>query len=132
MSEMEEKLSAILNNPQMMQQIMSMAQVMGNSQQTQQTQPPQQSPQPRQEAPGSQESILPALANLDPRMLQNIMGMARQGGVDQNQQALLRALSPYLSRDRINKLERAMRAARMAGLASAFLNSGGLQLLSGR
>lgn len=129
MSEMEEKLSAILNNPQMMQQIMSMAQVMGNSQQTQQT---QQSPQPRQEAPGPQESILPALANLDPRMLQNIMGMARQGGVDQNQQALLRALSPYLSRDRINKLERAMRAARMAGLASAFLNSGGLQLLSGR
>lgn len=129
MSEMEEKLSAILNNPQMMQQIMSMAQAMGNSQQTQQT---QQSPQPRQEAPGPQESILPALANLDPRMLQNIMGMARQGGVDQNQQALLRALSPYLSRDRINKLERAMRAARMAGLASAFLNSGGLQLLSGR
>ena len=30
MDEMEEKLGSILNNPQMMQQIMSMAQSMGN------------------------------------------------------------------------------------------------------
>ena len=32
MSEMEDKLGAILNNPQMMQQIMSMAQAMGANQ----------------------------------------------------------------------------------------------------
>lgn len=121
MSEMEEKLGAILSNPQLMQQIMSMAQAMGGGQTSQKAEPAKQ-PEP---APAP-------LPNLDPRMLQSLAGIAQQGGVDQNQQALLRALSPYLSRDRVTKLERAMRAARMAGAASAFLNSGGLQLLTGR
>ena len=119
MSEMEEKLGAILNNPQMMQQIMAMAQAMGGGQQQRQEErKPEPTPAP--------------IPNFDPKMLQSLAGMAQQNGVDQNQQALLRALSPYLSRERVSKLERAMRAARMAGAASAFLNSGGLQLLTGR
>ncbi len=121
MSEMEEKLGSILNNPQLMQQIIGMAQALGASQQQ------NDQPKPQQETPPT-----PSLPNLDPRMLQNIAGIARQGGVDANQQALLKALSPYLSRDRVSKLERAMRAAKMAGAASVFLNSGGLQLLGGR
>ncbi|MDO5154128.1 MAG: hypothetical protein Q4D50_12340 [Eubacteriales bacterium] len=120
MSEMEEKLGAILNNPQMMQQIMSMAQAMSASQPPKE-EPPKPSPPPQ-----------PSLPDIDPNMLRSLAGMVRQGGVDRNQQALLKALSPYLSQNRVNKLERAMRAAKMAGLASTFLNSGGLQLLSGR
>ncbi len=122
MSEMEEKLGAILNNPQMMQQIMSMAQAMGAA-------------HPQQEAPKEQkspEAEPPKMPQIDPGMLKNFAGMARQSGVDRNQQALLKALSPYLSRGRISKLERAMRAARMAGFASNFLGSGGLQMLMGR
>lgn len=117
MSEMEEKLGAILSNPQMMQQIMSLAQAMNSSQ--------NQSPDP----PKPPE---PQVPNLDPNLLRSLTGMARQNGVDQNQQALLKALSPYLSQARVHKLERAMRAAKMATFASGFLNSGGLQLLSGR
>ena len=47
MSEMEDKLSTVLNNPQMMQQIMSMAQSLGQSTPQQQMPPPQQElPQP--------------------------------------------------------------------------------------
>lgn len=118
MSEMEEKLGAILNNPQMMQQIMSMAQAMRTNQ-------PPQTP-----APKPQEST-PSLP-VDPRMLQSLAGIAQKSGVDRNQQALLKALCPYLSQNRVNKLERAMRAAKMAGLASSFLNSGALQMLAGR
>lgn len=118
MSEMEEKLGAILSNPQLMQQIMSMAQALGSS------------PEPRQEAPKQPEPS--PMPNLDPKMLQSLAGMAQRSNVDNNQQALLKALSPYLSRGRISKLERAMRAARMAGMASSFLNSGGLQMLTGR
>lgn len=120
MSEMEEKLGAILNNPQLMQQIMSMAQAMGNNH------------APKQEAPKQPEPSPASSQNLDPRLIQSLARLAQQNGVDQNQQALLRALSPYLSRDRVSKLERAMRAARMAGAASVFLNSGGLQMLTGR
>lgn len=119
MSELEEKLGSILNNPQLMQQIMGMAQALGASQ-------PKEEPKQATEQPTLQ------LPNIDPKMLQSLAGITRQGGMDTNQQALLKALSPYLSRDRVAKLERAMRAARMAGAASAFLNAGGLQLLSGR
>ena len=96
MSELEEKLGSILSNPQMMQQIMSMAQAMGQS----------SGPQPD--------------------------SAAQAESVDSDQQALLHALSPYLSDNRVKKLERAMRAAKMAGLASTLLNSGALQNLLGR
>ena len=78
------------------------------------------------------EPAAPSIPNFDPKLLQALAGLSRQGGIDANQQALLKALSPYLSRDRVNKLERAMGAARMAGAASAFLSAGGLQILSGR
>ena len=115
MSEMEEKLNALLSNPQLMQQIASMAQVMG-SQAPQQ--PPEQTP-----------SAMPAL---DPRLLQTVAQTMGQTGIDSNQKSLLHALSPYLSTNRVQKLERAMQAARLAGAASAFLNAGGLQMLTGR
>ncbi len=119
MGEMEEKLGAILNNPQMMQQIMSMAQAMGSAQQ-------QPSPKPPEPSPG------PPGMPIDPNMLKALSGIAQGSKVDQNQQTLLRALGPYLSQNRVNKLEKAMRAAKMAGFASSFLNSGGLQFFSGR
>jgi hypothetical protein len=114
----EEKLGSILNNPEMMQQILSMAQALGQSQ------------NPPQQESCKQES--PPLPDFDPGILQKLSGFARQSGVTSEEQALLKALRPYLSRDRVGKLEKAMRAAKMARFASAFLNSGGLQLLSGR
>ena len=110
MSDLEEKLGAVLSNPQLMQQIQSMAQSLGSQQET-----PKESPSP-----------------VDPRILQSMMGMVQQGQVDSDQQALLNALCPYLSRQRIDKLEKAMRAARLANAASSFLSAGGLNLLSGR
>jgi hypothetical protein len=115
MSEMEEKLGSLLNNPQLMQQIMSMAQSLGGPP------PPPQDPKPEDTSP-----------IFDPTLLQSLSKMAGQNHIDGNQQALLNALCPYLSRQRVNKLERAMRAARLAGAASSFLNAGGLQMLSGR
>ena len=118
MSEMEDKLGAILSNPQLMQQIQAMAQSLTPSQ-----------PEMPKEA-SSQNSQIGT--GFDPGMLQKLTNLARQGNVDQNQQNLLRALSPYLSRERLCKLEKAMRSAKMAQMASLFLNSGGMQLLSGR
>ena len=113
MSELEEKLGSILSNPQLMQQIMSMAQVMQDTRPAEPTEP----------AP-------PALPDLS--VMQKLAGLSRQSGIDKNQQALLRALSPYISRERSAKLEKAMRAAKLARLASAFLNAGGMQMLTGR
>ena len=118
MDGMEEKLNAILGNPQMMQQIMSMAQALGSQQEEQRPEPP---PPPQNNNPG-----------IDFAMIQRLSGIARQSSIDKNQQNLLRALSPYLSRERIIKLEKAMRAAKIAGIASTALSGSGLSLLSGR
>lgn len=111
MSEMEDKLNAVLNNPQMMQQIMSMAKAMG-------------SPTPSKESPPAQQEALP---EFDLGMLQKLSGIAGQSGIDKNQQSLLKALGPYLSRERISKLEKAMRAAKMAKLATSLIGSGALK-----
>lgn len=125
MDDFQEKLGSILNDPQMMSQIMSMAQAMGNQSTPQQETPP---PQPRQSAPPQQN-----MPEIDFAMLQKLSGLARQNSIDKDQQALLRALSPYLHKDRISKLEKAMRAAKMARFASSALGQGGLQsLLGGR
>lgn len=117
MSELEEKLGSILSDPNMMQQIMSMAKMLSGNQvepQKQETPPPPPTPQ------------------LDGNLLNALSGIASGGGIDQNQDTLLRALHPYLSPNRISKLERAMSAAKMASAASAFINAGGLGLLNMR
>lgn len=119
MDQMEDKLGAILNNPQLMGQIMSMAQSFGQSA------PPPQQQSPAPAAPAG-------LPDLDPAMIQKIASMAGQSGIDGNQQALLRALNPYLSSRKVEKLEKAMRAAKMARMASGFLGQGGLSMLMGR
>ena len=116
---MEEKLGAILNNPQMMQQIMALAQSLGSASESE--------PAMQEEAP----SNIP-IPGVDTDLLQKISVFSGKGGIDPEQKALLQALSPYLPRDRVVKLENAMRAAKVARLASAFLGNGGLRMLSGR
>ncbi len=106
MSELEDKLNSVLNNPQLMQQIMSMAQNMndGSSKNSASTPKPESFPE------------------FDLNMLQKLSGFAQKSSIDPNQKSLLSALTPYLSRERIVKLEKAMRAARMAQLASGLLS----------
>ena len=115
MAEMEDKINAVLNNPQMMQEIMTMAQSLGQ---------PSSQPEP---TPSPPSNSMP-----DPALLQKLSGLATSTGVDPEQKALLSALGPYLSRERVKRLEKAMQAAKMAKMASAFLGSGALQSLTGR
>lgn len=110
MDDTENKLGAILNNPQMMQQIMALAQSFNLSEQGHQQEP----------CPPKQEPQF-SIPDIDLATIQKLSGFAKQSGIDKNQSNLLKALGPYLSRQRISKLERAMRAAKMAGIATAFL-----------
>lgn len=112
MDDFQAQLGAILGNPEMMSQIMNMAQQLGNA--TQEAPPPPSVPP---EAP---------LENLDVAAIAKVAGLAGQAGIDRNQQALLGALNPYLSQDRIRRLEKAMRAAKIAGIASTVLGSSGI------
>lgn len=108
MEDLESKLGAVLSNPQMMEQIMALAQSLGQSS-------PQEQPVPQQPP---RENPMP---QMDMQLLQKLSGLAGQSNIDANQRNLLSALGPYLHRNRISKLEKAMRAAKMAKLASTFL-----------
>lgn len=114
MDDFENKLGQILGNPEMMGKIMSMAQSFGA-----QAAPPEPEPQPEE-----------AMPEIDFAAIQKLTGLMGKAGVDNEQKALLSALSPYISGNRIRKLEKAMRAAKLAGVATTFL--GNSPLFSGR
>lgn len=105
MDELENKIGTIMNNPEMMEKIMALAKSMGSSE-------PEQKPNPQPQS---------GFPEIDISMLQKLSGLAGQSNIDKNQRNLLQALGPYLSRQRLGKLERAMRAAKMAGMATAIL-----------
>ena len=109
MDDLQQKLSAILGDPKLMQQLGAMAQSLGV-----------------QAPPGPEVSPGP-----DPAMLKGLTGLLGQAAVDRDQQALLSALTPYLTQDKVTRLRKAMQAAGMARAASSFLGAGGLGLLTG-
>ncbi len=104
MEDMESKLGAILGNPQMMQQIMSLAQNF-------------------QSEPEPQPAPVEVMPEIDIGMIQKLTSLIGKTGIDSRQKNLLQALTPYLSGQRIQKLEKAMRAARLAGMASTFFGN---------
>lgn len=114
MDDFESKLGQILGNPEMMGKIMSMAQSFSSQQA-----PPEPEPQQETSAP-----------EFDFATIQKLTGLMGKASVDSEQRALLSALTPYISRNRIQKLEKAMRAAKLAGVATTFLGS--TPLFSGR
>ena len=105
MDNLEQQLGAVLGNPEMMEKIMAMAQALGTS-----------SPEHQEASPPP-----PPIPDIDIGLLKKLSGLAGQGSIDQDQQALLKALGPYLTSRRIHKLENVMRAAKMARLAAATL-----------
>ena len=105
--DMQSQMNAILQDPEMMQKISALAQSLN----------PQQSLPPAPEPAGA------GFPELDPGMMQTLFGLAQKSGIDSNQQNLLHALGPYLKNERIQKLEKAMRAAKLAQMASGFLGS---------
>lgn len=115
MDDMEAKLNAVLGNPDMMAQIMSMAQSLGGG---------APSPPPPAPTPPPQPAMAGIPDGLDIGMITKLAGMVGSANVDKDQRTLLLALRPYLTHDRIGKLERAMRAAKLAGVATSLLGSG--------
>lgn len=103
MDDLESKLGAIMGNPEMMEKIMALAQSMNTSE------------------PAEKQEPQPAIPPIDLSMLQKLSGLAGKSNIDNNQKNLLQALGPYLNAHRLNKLERAMRAAKMAGIATKIL-----------
>ncbi len=104
MDNLESKLEAMMADPNIMAQVQAMAQNLGMQ--------------------GTSQSPQSAMPQLPPEVMQALSGLMNGGGADPNEQHLLSALSPYLSQQHLSKLERAMRAAKMADVASQFMKTG--------
>lgn len=116
MAQWEEQLNQILGDPQAMGQIMSLAQSLSGKQEEHQEEPPDQAegseaaPPPVEEEP----SPLSALAGLDPKLLQMGMGLLSEySAQDDKKTALLAALKPFLKPERQEKMDQAVRIARL-------------------
>ena len=116
MDNLEEKLSSLLSDPGTMQKLMSMAQSLSAA------------------VPSDGANTTPAqeMPQIDLGMVQKLSGLMGQSGIDGHQKTLLNALQPYLSGGRLQKLERAMQAAKMARLAASVLGQQGLLRNAGR
>ena len=98
-NDLENQLRSILNDPSAMEKILTMAQSLSDS-----VPPVKQS---------NEKEMIP---------MQQLAGLALKSNIDPQQKSLLSALTPYLSSERLRKLENAMRAAKMTRLATALIS----------
>ena len=124
MEGMEEKIGAILSNPEMMKTIMTMAQSLGQNPTQPEPSQPQKQSSPQQKTPPQAKSQ-PSIGKNELEMISKISALSQQTGLDRQEQTLLKALNPYLSKDRLEKLEKAMHAAKMAKFATVAFNQSG-------
>ena len=113
MGELDEKLSAILGNPQAMGQIMALAQSLGGQGET-------ETAAEKKEDSGGQKEDQPLfeMGGIDPRLMQVGMRVLQeyQRG-DDKKTALLAALRPFVKETRYEKLDRAIQIARLSHVA---------------
>ena len=121
MSDFEEKLNSILSNPDAMAQVMNLAQSLGGS--IGATASP--SPEPSVKPSGNEARAKPAdlFSGIDPALITKLLpllGELNQTGSDERLQ-LLYALRPFLKPERQDKVERAVKAARLIHIGKKFL-----------
>ncbi|MBE6972135.1 MAG: hypothetical protein E7446_08520 [Ruminococcaceae bacterium] len=132
MAELEDKLSALLSNPDSMAQVMQLAQQLSNSfgaqEQSGPTAQPQQPPQ-ENPAPVDTAGLGSLLGGMDPKLIMKILPLLQEYGKSNSQtMQLLYALRPFLKEERQSKVERAAQLARLIHLGKAFFKEmGGLE-----
>ena len=110
MEELEQQLNSILSDPKQLEQIAGLARsLMGGE-------------KPEQSAPASSD------LGFDPALLRRIGSLMQDGG-DSRAQALLKALAPYLSDKRREKLDSALKLAKLARIARLAMGEGGDEAL---
>jgi hypothetical protein len=109
MDDLGEKLSAVLNDPEQMKAIADMAKsfmsggALGESE-----------PEPEAQSTSSL---------FDPGMIQKLASFMKGSSKRNDKQVLLEAMKPYLSEKRRNKVDKAMRLAKLATFAEVALAS---------
>ena len=133
MSDFEEKLNALLSNPEAMSQVVNLAQSLNLGGQGGET-PAQaeDSPHPAEnQASGAGAGDLSMLlGQIDPKLIERMMpliGELTSGGGNDERIQLLYALRPFLKPERRDKVERAARTAHLIHVGKKLLRSMGEQ-----
>ena len=114
MSELEEKLNALLSDPNSMAQVMQMAQQLSGAMGEQKAPPPP--------APPPGPDLGAALGGLDPKLLGKLLPLAGELGTENSAALqLLQALRPFLKEEKQGKIERAARLARLIHVGKKLL-----------
>lgn len=121
MAEWEEKLGSILNNPQAMSQIMSLAQSLNGGQ----SQAPGVSELPRPSGPQPEQTPAPSPGlELDPRLMEvGMRALAAYRDPGNSQAALLQALRPFVKPQRYAKVDKAVQIAKLSKMIRAALDA---------
>lgn len=111
MDEFGDRLNAILNDPNALSRITDMAKSMFGGE--------------KKDGPAP-ESAPSGDAGLDPDMLGKLASIMRKSSDSGSKRALLEAMKPYLSEERREKMDKAFKIAKLAGMASAAASELGL------
>lgn len=118
MAEFEEKLDAILNDPQAMGQIMALARSLGGTGDRQAAPPPSQE---ANDEPADHPS--PGGLSLDPRLVEvGMKALSAYQDTDNKKAALLQALRPFVKEERAAKVDKAVEIARLSKAIRAVLD----------
>lgn len=116
MSDISSQIGSILSNPEMMEQIKSLSGLLGQSAGESKEQPAPISPPPSPAAP----EMLPAVMKLMP-LLTTLQD-------DDDTTRLLRAIKPFLSPERQERIEQAIKIVRIIRLVPLIKENGGFGL----
>lgn len=115
MDELQQRIESVLNDPQQMKELLALARSLGA-----------ELPEELQESAAKPETESPQepMKGLGTLMSQPLGALLQSAGkLEQKQEALLNALRPFLKPNRREKLDRAIRAARLSQLAGRALKS---------
>ena len=128
MAELEDKLGALLSNPDSMAQVMQLAQQLSQTFGTQEQAAP---PPPPSENTSSADTagFGSLLSGIDPKLIMKLLPLLQEYGKSNSQtMQLLYALRPFLKAERQPKIERAAQLARLIHLGKTFFKEmGGLE-----
>ncbi len=124
MSELDEKLNALLSDPNSMAQVMQLAQQLsgtfGGASQPASASPPPPPPQQQPPQPSFDTSFL---GGLDPKLIGRFLPLIQEyTQSNSNTTQLLYALRPFLKAEKQDKIERAAKLARLIHLGKKFLS----------
>ena len=133
MNDFEEKLNAILSNPESMGQIMNLAQSLnlgGGGEPSGEGGPaaPQPEAPPENASSGIPDGLSglgSLLGQIDPKLIGRLLPLAGElaGGGNDERMQLLYALRPFLKPERRDKVERAAKTARLIHVGKKLLQS---------